>query len=980
MAPPPAHELRLAVEDPGELGGTSAAVAAAGCARPDLWEIPPVAFADGIISPGALRLHVAPCLCVARGAADGALPGTRAAALELARWEAMGGAALEPCLPEHPWYARGGSGCLVEGVALSVADALAQDHPAGLAAFAPRVACAGALALLSRLVSRRGLTAERIRREVRASAVGHLREDGALGLPGVERPAASRWSACHREAMDILGEVLASALRTPPSGRAGVTAEEALMGQGEDKAERLLEAAAAARGRRRRWIGLVAPHVALYRRHSGAGLTQAIPHIPLGSSGAVAHILAASTVEDVTSVTGAALEALLYVDGGSAGGSACTAAFRVGPCRTLPRVHLMEWRCQFSWRSRAGARRSQSSPAAVATHFGAEAILHCALPPALARRLVAPSPRAAAARWRLVSADVGWSAEREVTLRVGQLWHTARPRWAPGGDAPKWGFVGCSAPMWLRSPAQAHLVREWLAYHRRVGFDRFVVYDLDGSVAEAVEPFVREGFVIYVDRWPGRLSPGACEHLHKAADVPGRKEQPWMRYCTQTQAEQHCVWNLRGHARWAVLLHSFDAYASSVSGLVDGLAPLLRRLEPLRASAATFGLLRYDFGGHPRGGWLGWPYPPTTQRFTWRQRAPAVVSPLSSQQRGGLDAIGASAEDHAGAVLVNPINAWSVYTHWARGRPGSVHLTMPPELLRVNHYVDIMGEPRCARAASQHGDPPCDVFDNSSAWASNAELFGSGKVLVVVPGHGGAARSETLEAGLQHIAAEPWPKGAAPDCLVFLYREGVDTRALDEHGCQVELRPGGVFLGFLADPAMADALRRVRPDFVALLIDDIAIKDEKSPTKMLELTSIMRRNSLDVATPALIGTHSAYDGMRPSAPRRLMAKGRLVTFIEFQSTVFTLEAFQVLMRMVRPSVSRTWGYDVLFPGAFLSAMGRPPRMAVVDIMLAVHTGKWTESMTLESELVIAEYEALLRVYERQNITPARQIWRRGYIY
>ncbi|CAK0890437.1 unnamed protein product, partial [Prorocentrum cordatum] len=116
--------------------------------------------------------------------------------------------------------------------------------------------------------------------------------------------------------------------------------------------------------------------------------------------------------------------------------------------------------------------------------------------------------------------------------------------------------------MWLTSPEHAELVRQWLEYHRLVGFDRFVVYDLDGSLAEAVAPFVRDGFVIYVPRWPEELSPGACSALHRAAP-PGRGEPPWARYCTQTQAEAHCVWSLRGRARWAMLLHSFDAYASS---------------------------------------------------------------------------------------------------------------------------------------------------------------------------------------------------------------------------------------------------------------------------------------------------------------------------------------------------------------------------------------------------------------------------------
>eukprot|EP00972_Heterocapsa_arctica_P033357 4910679-Heterocapsa_arctica.AAC.1 len=68
--------------------------------------------------------------------------------------------------------------------------------------------------------------------------------------------------------------------------------------------------------------------------------------------------------------------------------------------------------------------------------------------------------------------------------------------------------------------------------------------------------------------------------------------------------------------------------------------------------------------------------------------------------------------------------------------------------------------------------------------------------------------------------------------------------------------------------------------------------------------------------------------MRPCRPRRAGAKGRLVTFVEWQATLFTAEAFGVLRRMVRPDLSRTWGYDERFPGAFRLETGRPPRMGL----------------------------------------------------
>merc|ERR550525_2229626 len=111
--------------------------------------------------------------------------------------------------------------------------------------------------------------------------------------------------------------------------------------------------------------------------------------------------------------------------------------------------------------------------------------------------------------------------------------------------------------------------------------------------------------------------------------------------------------------------------------------------------------------------------------------------------------------------------------------------------------------------------------------------------------------------------------------------------------------------------------------------------------------------------------------MRPTAPRRRGAIGRIVTFIEWQAAFFSAEAFEVLRRMVRPELSRTWGYDELFPGAFLADVGRAPRMGLVDGMRARHTGPWLAATTLHEGEVEAQEDALLAFYASKfNITPA----------
>lgn len=464
-----------------------------------------------------------------------------------------------------------------------------------------------------------------------------------------------------------------------------------------------------------------------------------------------------------------------------------------------------------------------------------------------------------------------------------------------------------------------------------------------------------------------------------------------------------------------MLLHSFDAYAGSSDGLHDGVGSLLARLEPQREKVAVIHVQRFDFGGKSEGSG------PIPSRFLWRQRAPLL---LRGGQRGALRQGKSSAYDHPGALLVNPLNTWSVFTHWARGRPGTMHLTLPPEVLRVNHYVDLLGEPRCAQAAASGQDPPCDVFDNSSGWvgavplrsggggASARGLGGGGAIrsslpeltsqaagataapqslLVVVPGHGKAARTATLLESLRRLRSEVWSRAEEVEvsfsCLVFVYNDSPDFHALPdtqrlqaEPDCTLELRPRGVFLEFLADAAMQRTLLQKRPHFVLLLLDDIALGSER-PVHAPSMLGIMARNGLDVASPALVGTHLSYDGMRPAAARRRGAVGRLATFIEWQAAFFTEQAFRVLCRMVRPDLSKTWGYDELFPGAFLADVGRRPRMGIVDAMHATHTGPWLAATTLSEAEVEVQESALLEFYARHfNITPAPIRMRLGYLF
>merc|ERR1711879_113195 len=93
----------------------------------------------------------------------------------------------------------------------------------------------------------------------------------------------------------------------------------------------------------------------------------------------------------------------------------------------------------------------------------------------------------------------------------------------------------------------------------------------------------------------------------------------------------------------------------------------------------------------------------------FRHRAEGPVKMVADMARGNVRED--SWLNHPGVALRNPENVWGGYDHYARSRPGAVDVEMPPEVLRVNHYVDAFGA-RCAGRFLR-----CDVPDESLFWA-----------------------------------------------------------------------------------------------------------------------------------------------------------------------------------------------------------------------------------------------------------------------
>ncbi len=87
-----------------------------------------------------------------------------------------------------------------------------------------------------------------------------------------------------------------------------------------------------------------------------------------------------------------------------------------------------------------------------------------------------------------------------------------------------------------------------------MGFDHFSLYDVDGSAANYLSPLLNSSFLSYYNRW----SPTPClKNLTSSLKFP---------YCSETLMENQCVWDARGVAEWAMLVHAPDCFLNDSPG------------------------------------------------------------------------------------------------------------------------------------------------------------------------------------------------------------------------------------------------------------------------------------------------------------------------------------------------------------------------------------------------------------------------------
>jgi len=267
-------------------------------------------------------------------------------------------------------------------------------------------------------------------------------------------------------------------------------------------------------------------------------------------------------------------------------------------------------------------------------------------------------------------------------------------------DRPLVKLAFCSQPLFGYQKMRSQMrwvVEDWLDYHLgHFGFEHAEIYDVDGSFAEAMEPWARSSAwhgrtLTYHREWPSALS----EMLQGIS-----RQHP---YCTETYAYAHCLTTLRAMSRWVALLHAPDEYLVvrrnpadwAFREVIDG----EERVLPRTQTTSFLGVNAYSFAfGGPgaetedlsqRGSVL------SASRFRsfWHYHHTPILDPMTCICAG----------PHLCYAEVGWLSQWS-----------GMSREVSPGLLMSHHYVEMMPQLR-GRCTTHQGF--CEVPDSTMAWA-----------------------------------------------------------------------------------------------------------------------------------------------------------------------------------------------------------------------------------------------------------------------
>lgn len=236
----------------------------------------------------------------------------------------------------------------------------------------------------------------------------------------------------------------------------------------------------------------------------------------------------------------------------------------------------------------------------------------------------------------------------------------------------------CSKTLYSMDRQGAELA-QWIDYHLAIGVDTLDVYDIDGSAAATLDAFPRTASLNYFPLFP------AHPQLRNLT-MGGGVKFPAVD-CLQPVQQMHCLLRHRAQqSKWVVSWLSPDEYLGTTHLLPKTRqapqAVIHRYLNSVSRDVVSLEMVSVLFG-EPEGlDHIVRTEVPVTQafqghlKFSWDLQGRPVYS------RGRSWGCFAS--------LVRPAHVLSLHFEVARPYPGGRKRALPPGILRINHYVNML--------------------------------------------------------------------------------------------------------------------------------------------------------------------------------------------------------------------------------------------------------------------------------------------------
>lgn len=241
-----------------------------------------------------------------------------------------------------------------------------------------------------------------------------------------------------------------------------------------------------------------------------------------------------------------------------------------------------------------------------------------------------------------------------------------------------WGppVTMCLKPVWAPGTWEVYpdLVLHWVLHHKRIGIDRFQLYDLDGALHSQVDRLQGMGLSVrYFERFGQQFA--TLERL---------RLEHGLTYLIEELSWEHCRMSNIGISDWVQFVHGLDSFLfSSKDLLVPEILEFVtkgphKNICGVAVQTAVFGGQRTIVEG-VAGGQSPIPY-----EFLWRE--PNLTEAW-----------------HVSEIAVRPAAALTASNHRLVCELRSETFVVPPDMLRSNHYFDVM-QTRCST---------CDVRDTA---------------------------------------------------------------------------------------------------------------------------------------------------------------------------------------------------------------------------------------------------------------------------